>query len=133
MNPRHSFFFHLNPLDPNTRRRSGCEPPTCLTPCLNPAYDSGDSPYYARVIPGQDKNSHAWSLEVKEYFTYKNSVLNEVTVPFVAGEGGYSCPIVSSVRTVCDVDGYDATFQTSYGGSAPPYNGEEVCERPKQG
>ncbi|CAK1358827.1 unnamed protein product [Cercospora beticola] len=82
--------------------RTGCTSPTCWTSCD----DDGLSPaYYARVLPSSTSNNkfspEAFTLEVEEYYVYRNSARNNATIYISEGENEYGCSRGEGQSTTC--------------------------------
>ncbi|KAF7187709.1 hypothetical protein HII31_11048 [Pseudocercospora fuligena] len=96
-------------------------PPTCFTECSDAGY-----PYFARICPGSYNYAGDFSLEILEYYIYKNSALNNATLTLKEGEDGYACSR-GGQSTVCTFqnDGYgvDTGLETRYSVMYP----ENVC------
>ncbi|KAK4495300.1 hypothetical protein PRZ48_013630 [Zasmidium cellare] len=90
-------------------------PPTCYTPCV--ATDSGWG-YYALLSPTY-AGAYNFTLRIQEYFAYRNSVLNTVSIPVVEGSAEWGCSrggqsIQCNFRN--EESRYDTEFETAYGG-----------------
>lgn len=85
------------------------DPRTCFTNC-----DNG-SKYYARITPGTYKSAGDLSVDLLEWYSYKNSALNNATLSLQANEGGFSCsPGRTTVCRFWDVEGYDVPFDVDF-------------------
>jgi len=91
-------------------------PPTCLTTCSGDGY-----PYFTRITPGTYNGAYDFSLDVLEYYVYRNSALNNATLPVKQGTAGYACSRggQSTVCTYQGTPGANVTFSTTYGGTQP--------------
>ncbi|KAF2160272.1 hypothetical protein M409DRAFT_60173 [Zasmidium cellare ATCC 36951] len=88
-------------------------PPTCWTPCATT--DSGWG-YYALLT--SYSGAYNFTLQIQEYFAYRNSVLNNVSIPVVEGSGEWDCSR-GGQSTQCNFrnaeSSYDTGFETYYG------------------
>ncbi|KAI5364666.1 hypothetical protein Slin15195_G042050 [Septoria linicola] len=103
---------------------TGCNVPTCWTSCQS---DGLGPSYYARVEPESYNGAYDFSLEVEEYFVYRNSGRYNATIPVAEGSGGYRCSR-GGQSTVCGYWGEPAGVNSNLTATYSVGPRDNVCQ-----
>ncbi|PPJ52392.1 hypothetical protein CBER1_09784 [Cercospora berteroae] len=112
---------------------NGCDAPTCYQLCTS-VFELGyhNSDYWARVTPGSEKKKAGdLSIDILEYYSYRNSVVQNATFAIKDGETpGYACE-TGEGRKSCALNNEEIPVQTevevSGYGIYPVSSVVEVC------